>query len=163
MKIWWFIILLQSWTEKARFGGSFQTINWPKDYSRKYWKISPSTGTHASRLEFVKKWVAKSQPSFSQILHISPILDKIPQLYLVPSATKIKIRECPLMTSHVFWPFLTYQSHTACIWFWMAKDVGVASDGNFSSYLIGRSWYNHFQSFSMGGNGNNTIHPLLST
>ena len=53
--------------------------------------------------------------------------------------------------------------HTACIWFWMVKDVGVASDGNFSSYLIGRSWYNHFLSFSMGGNGNNTIYPLLST
>ena len=46
-----------------------------------------------------------------------------------------------------------YWFHTACIWFWMAKDVGVASDGNFSSYLIGRSWYNHFRSFSMGGNG----------
>ena len=42
--------------------------------------------------------------------------------------------------------------HTACIWFWMAKDVGMASDGNFSSYLICRSWYNHFLSFSMGGN-----------
>ena len=28
-------------------------------------------------LELVKKWVAKSQPSFSQILHISPILVKI--------------------------------------------------------------------------------------
>ena len=53
--------------------------------------------------------------------------------------------------------------HTACIWFWMAKEVGVASDGNFSSYLIGRSWYNHFRSFSMGGNGNNTIYSLLST
>ena len=26
------------------------------------------------------------------------------------------------------------QEHTACIWFWMAKDVGVASDSNFSSY-----------------------------
>ena len=54
-------------------------------------------------------------------------------------------------------------THTACIWFWMAKDVGVASDGNFSSYLISKSWYNHFRSFSMGGNGNNTIYPLLST
>ena len=43
--------------------------------------------------------------------------------------------------------------HTVCIWFWMAKDMGVASDGNFSSYLISRSWYNHFRSFSMGGNG----------
>jgi len=53
---------------------------------------------------------------------------------------------------------LTY--HTAFIWFWMAKDVGAASDGNPSSYLIGRSWYNHFQSFSMGINGNNTIYPL---
>ena len=40
---------------------------------------------------------------------------------------------------------------------------GVTSDGNFSSYLIGKSWYNHFQSFSMGGNGNNTIYPHLST
>ena len=28
-------------------------------------------------LEIVKKWVAKSQPSFSQILHISPVKDKI--------------------------------------------------------------------------------------
>ena len=47
---------------------------------------------------------------------------------------------------------LTQQAHhTACIWFWMAKDVGIASDGNFSSYLIGRSWYNHFRSFSMEG------------
>ena len=33
------------------------------------------------------------------------------------------------------------------------KRPGVTSDGNFSSYLIGRSWYNHFWSFSMGGNG----------
>ena len=43
------------------------------------------------------------------------------------------------------------------------KRPGITSDGNFSSYLIGRIWYNHFQSFSMGGNGNNTIYPLLST
>ena len=49
--------------------------------------------------------------------------------------------------------------HTAYIWLWKAKDMGVASDGNFSSYLIGRTWYNHFRSFSMGGNGNNTIYP----
>ena len=59
--------------------------------------------------------------------------------------------------------WLTKRLHTACIWFWMAKDVGVASDGNFSSYLIVRSWYNHFRSFSMGRNRNNTIYPLLST
>ena len=50
-------------------------------------------------------------------------------------------------------------THTAYIWLWKAKDVGIASDGNFSSYLIGRTWYNHFRSFSMGGNGNNTIYP----
>ena len=55
------------------------------------------------------------------------------------------------------------KGHTACFWFWMAKDVGIASDGKFSAYLISRSWYNHFRSFSMGGNGNNTIYPLLST
>ena len=91
MKIWWFIILLQSWTEKTRFGGSFQTINWPKDYSRKYWKIPPSTGTHASRLDFAKKWVAKSQSSFRKSW--SPILDKVPQPYWVPRATKINIKE----------------------------------------------------------------------
>jgi hypothetical protein len=33
------------------------------------------------------------------------------------------------------------------------KRPGITSDGNFSSYLIVRSWYNHFWSFSMGGNG----------
>ena len=32
------------------------------------------------------------------------------------------------------------------------KKPGITSNGNFSSYLIGRSWYNHFRSFSMGGN-----------
>ena len=53
--------------------------------------------------------------------------------------------------------------HIAWIWIWMTKRPGITSDGNFSSYLIGRSWYKHFQSFSMGGNGNNTIYPLLST
>ena len=44
----------------------------------------------------------------------------------------------------------------------MTKRPGVDSDGDFSSYLIGRSWYNHFPSFSMDGNGNNPIYPLLS-
>ena len=43
----------------------------------------------------------------------------------------------------------------------MAKDVGVASDGNFRSCLIGRSWYNHFLSFSMGGNRNNPIYSIF--
>ena len=59
--------------------------------------------------------------------------------------------------------WLSWLPHTAWIWIWMTKRPGVASDGNFSSYLISRSWYNHFRSFSMGGNGNNTIYPLLST
>ena len=58
---------------------------------------------------------------------------------------------------------LIINNHRAWIWIWMTKRPGVDSDGDFSSYLISRSWYNHFRSFSMGGNGNNTIHPLLST
>ena len=49
--------------------------------------------------------------------------------------------------------FWAINQHTASIWFWMAIEVGVAYDGNFSSFLISRSWYNHFQLFSMGGNG----------
>jgi hypothetical protein len=32
-----------------------------------------------SKVKFVKKWVANSWPSFFQILHISPILDKTTQ------------------------------------------------------------------------------------
>ena len=32
------------------------------------------------------------------------------------------------------------------------KRPGVTFDTNFDSYLIGRSWYNHFRSFSMGEN-----------
>jgi hypothetical protein len=44
----------------------------------------------------------------------------------------------------------------------MTKRPGGVSDGNFGSYLIGTSIYNHFRSFSMGGNGNNPIYPLLS-
>ena len=38
------------------------------------------------------------------------------------------------------------------------KRPGITSDSNFSSHLIDRS---HFWSFYMGGNGNDTIHPLL--
>ena len=53
--------------------------------------------------------------------------------------------------------------HTARIWIWMTKRPGVASYGNFNSYLIGRSWYNHFWSFSRGRNVNNIIYPFLST
>ena len=53
--------------------------------------------------------------------------------------------------------------HTASIWFWMAKDVGVASGGNFSSYLIRRSEYGWLFPFPVGGNENNAIYPLLST
>ena len=34
--------------------------------------------------------------------------------------------------------------HTAWIWIWMTKGPGITSDGNFSSYLICKSWYNHF-------------------
>ena len=33
------------------------------------------------------------------------------------------------------------------------KRPAVTSHDNFSSYLIGRSWFNHFRSFSIGGNG----------
>ena len=52
---------------------------------------------------------------------------------------------------------LIINNHRAWIWIWMTKRPGVDSDGDFSSYLIGRSWYNHFPSFSMDGNGNNPI------
>ena len=49
--------------------------------------------------------------------------------------------------------FIQQNYHTAWIWIWMAKRQDVTSDDNFSSYLIGRSWYNNFGSFSMSGNG----------
>ena len=52
--------------------------------------------------------------------------------------------------------------HIAWIWIWMTKRPCITSDGDFSSYLIGRNWYNHFRSFSMGGN-ENMYYPLLST
>jgi hypothetical protein len=42
------------------------------------------------------------------------------------------------------------------------KWPGVASDGNFSSYLVRRSGYGWLFPFPVGGNGNNTIYPLLS-
>ena len=43
--------------------------------------------------------------------------------------------------------------HITWIWIWMTKRPCITSDGDFSSYLIGRNWYNHFWSFSMAGNG----------
>ena len=39
---------------------------------------------------------------------------------------------------------------------------GVVSDGNFSSYLIRRSGFGLLFPFPVGGNGKNTIYPLLS-
>ena len=42
------------------------------------------------------------------------------------------------------------------------KWPGVASDGNFSSYFIRRSGCGWLFPFCVGGNGNNTIYPLLS-
>ena len=73
---------------------------------------------------------------FSQLIQIMPTQHR----WMLPYVQSI----------HFFLNILRF--HTVCIWFWMAKDVGVASDGNFSSYLIGKSWYNHFRSYSMGGN-----------
>ena len=43
------------------------------------------------------------------------------------------------------------------------KRPGVASDGNFSSYLTRWSGYGWLFLFPVGGNGNNQIYPLLST
>ena len=43
-------------------------------------------------LESVKVWVAKSHPSFLQISHISPILDKITQPFS-PTAIKINLKK----------------------------------------------------------------------
>ena len=58
---------------------------------------------------------------------------------------------------------VSYQKWLHCLrWTWWShcldldlngKRPGITSDGNFSSYLIGKNWYNHFRSFSMGGNG----------
>ena len=42
------------------------------------------------------------------------------------------------------------------------KRPGVASDGNFSSFLIRRSVYDWLFLFPVGRNGNNPIYPLLS-
>ena len=52
--------------------------------------------------------------------------------------------------------------HTAWIWIWMTKRPGVTSDGN-CSCLIRKSGYGLLFPFPVGGNGNNTIYPLLST
>ena len=41
------------------------------------------------------------------------------------------------------------------------KRPGIASEGNFSSYLIRRSGYGCLFPFPMGLNENNTIYPLL--
>ena len=45
----------------------------------------------------------------------------------------------------------------------MTKLPGVTSDGNFSSCLIRRSEYTWLFPFPVGGNGNYSIYPLLST
>ena len=41
--------------------------------------LKSQMGADAIEVELVKEWVMKSQPSFLQILHISPLLDKISQ------------------------------------------------------------------------------------
>jgi len=75
---------------------------------------------------------------------------------------------------HIYFDLVGYQvylgyskaiksSHTAWIWIWMTKRPGVTSDGNFSSCLIRRSEYVWLFPFPVGGNGNDTIYPLLST
>ena len=70
---------------------------------------------------------------------------------------------CHRSLAHDHAPDYTSAMNTARIWIWMTKRPGVTCDGNFNSYLICRNWYNHFRSFPMSGNGNNTIYPLLST
>ena len=83
------------------------------------------------------------------------------EIRILHEAYQFLLKRLVLVLLSKFYPEKIF--HMAWIWIWMTKRPGVASDGNFSSYLIGRSWNNHFQSFSMGGNGNNTIYPLLST
>ena len=60
----------------------------------------------------------------------------------------------PRTRAYVFLAFfLVNPQHTACISFWIPKSQAISIEGVFSSYLIGRNWCNHFQSFSMSKNG----------
>ena len=121
-----------------------------------------------SEMGLKEKWISKDQ-SNNRLVKILLFFGLL--LLMIANILLVKCYKNSLEMKKPNWiinndkgsVFIVETGHTACIWFWMVKDVGVASDGNFSSYLIGRSWYNHFWSFSMGGNGNNTIYPLLST
>ena len=102
------------------------------------------------------QWNTRKKESFYWLLTLStPNIDKI-----------LCMKNIALKMVNGFEIKMTMESimaiYTAWIWIWMTKRPDVDSDGDFSSDLIGRSWYNHFRSFSMGGNGNNPIYPLLS-
>ena len=78
-------------------------------------------------------------------------VDKVTSFMVHVLPGKIKLYTC--ISTMVVQKICFLALHIAWIWIWMTKRPGIASDDNFSSYMIGRSWCNHFRPFSMDGNG----------
>ena len=63
---------------------------------------SPQGFKESPYLKLIKEWIAKSRPSFSQILHISPMLDKITQPFHL-FQQKLRRRKLFLLKCQVYY------------------------------------------------------------